>query len=650
MTTRKERRDFVPSSRHKICPDNFHSPLFLFFTIFSIFFACSMVTLVSASETPATVLGVYMVGSDLEHEPGLTDEENSIRKELATKDIREMVLGWGEGSSDLDIVVAYGGSQKEGWAGITLASIDMLKADDYDGVIGNSDKDNIYKKELSMTSKEGLQDFLLYLSDTYPDSRKMVILWDHGSSYFGFGKDPITETRISVPDMKDAFSNSQGKFNLIGFDACSMADIEVIRLLYPFGDYYLASEDIEPEHGWDYYSIVSSLVQNPDMDMVTFGELVIESYLNNPNHQQGSLTLSLIDLNKTNDFFTAFDKFTSKLNDLSSDPSRYPEISQMIGRLNGIGVAKDSDGNDIELMVDLYSFIKIAHEEIDEDLDSINLLSVLEDFIIFEKHDTQTSQMYGIGIFPPMMATHPSVSDSVSSNTILDLSNSWIGFLTTFTERLKSDYSPPEIEKTEEGFLVHEDGYVLITNLFLQNRPDGTKVILGQEPSFVEDFNHVFLPEWGGTTTYLSDGKTSSLLPVYYVDTTDEGVQLYYAWGFIGQGNPRKYSKMRMDIWYDQNTYGLTWRIRPYTILSNGNQEFERSATLYPGDEIIVFSVIQNPDESHDFQEVGKVIWSEKMEIVHQPLPDGEYGVQIVATDLAGNSNYSDIIPYSVPG
>jgi hypothetical protein len=48
------------------------------------------------------------------------------------------------------------------------------------------------------------------------------------------------------------------KFELIAFDSCLMASVDVANSVKSFGNYMVASEEIEPAWGWDYSSILTS--------------------------------------------------------------------------------------------------------------------------------------------------------------------------------------------------------------------------------------------------------------------------------------------------------------------------------------------------------------------------------------------------------
>ena len=54
------------------------------------------------------------------------------------------------------------------------------------------------------------------------------------------------------------------KFDLIGFDACSMASTVVTSKIAKYGNVLLYSEDTEPGHGWN-YEVVKDVVATPDL-------------------------------------------------------------------------------------------------------------------------------------------------------------------------------------------------------------------------------------------------------------------------------------------------------------------------------------------------------------------------------------------------
>jgi hypothetical protein len=89
----------------------------------------------------------------------------------------------------------------------------------------------------------------------------------------------------------------QGPLDFVGFDACLMANWEVGVALQNRARYMLASEEVEPGHGWDHRSI-SLLKQGAEARAL--GEALIDGYRDQAT-DAGTLarvTLSLTDLSK----------------------------------------------------------------------------------------------------------------------------------------------------------------------------------------------------------------------------------------------------------------------------------------------------------------------------------------------------------------
>ena len=66
---------------------------------------------------------------------------------------------------------------------------------------------------------------------------------------------------IKIPELIQALSatDTGSKYELIGFDACLMATIDVADACDEFADYLVASEEFEPGCGWSYDAFMEKL-------------------------------------------------------------------------------------------------------------------------------------------------------------------------------------------------------------------------------------------------------------------------------------------------------------------------------------------------------------------------------------------------------
>ena len=167
--------------------------------------------------------------------------------------------------------------------------------------------------ELNMGSSSTLQKFISDGLTTFPADHNALVLWDHGGGWTGMGPDESDANDIlTLPEMTDAIANGLyaadvSRFDLIGMDACLMATYETAHAVNGLTDYFLASEELEPGHGWNYESF-ASLVNQIDVDPIDLGKTIAKDFQDQANEAGtgGDITLSLLDMNKFEEFDESF--------------------------------------------------------------------------------------------------------------------------------------------------------------------------------------------------------------------------------------------------------------------------------------------------------------------------------------------------------
>ena len=149
-----------------------------------------------------------MIGSDLE------DGKGPSREGLAgTDDFKELIEGYESLPEDheVEVIVAFGGANKDGWRGMKFADIYQIREDYYeDGEFGNETWADAYLYQddsANMDDENSLFEFLDYLSVEYPNfERRFLTFWDHGNSYKGFGGDTnVGNDILSMDEITRAF-------------------------------------------------------------------------------------------------------------------------------------------------------------------------------------------------------------------------------------------------------------------------------------------------------------------------------------------------------------------------------------------------------------------------------------------------------------
>ncbi len=152
--------------------------------------------------------------------------------------------------------------------------------------------------EINMADGATLVDFVTWAMQTYPADRYALILSDHGMGWPGGWTDadshrsgdptiPLTSRlgdQLYLMELDQSLQQIRSetgldKFELVGLDACLMAQIEVLSALQPHARYAVVSEEVEPSLGWAYTGFLEGLRQNPSMDGAELSRLVVESYI-----------------------------------------------------------------------------------------------------------------------------------------------------------------------------------------------------------------------------------------------------------------------------------------------------------------------------------------------------------------------------------
>ena len=102
-----------------------------------------------------------------------------------------------------------------------------------------------------------LVDFTMWAIENYPADNYILIMSDHGAGWFGgyTDGDNGNEDGIYLPALESALQyvtaqSGIGSLDILGFDACLMAELEVWSAVAPYASVGVASEESESATGW----------------------------------------------------------------------------------------------------------------------------------------------------------------------------------------------------------------------------------------------------------------------------------------------------------------------------------------------------------------------------------------------------------------
>ena len=159
-----------------------------------------------------------------------------------------------------------------------------------------------------------------------PGDRSMLVLWGH-SYQFAVGQTP-TPDGVDALDFKEladvlerlkparAALGLPGKvFDIVGFDACDLATVEVALQLEPVADYLLASEMGIPLPGWPYDRALERLA-NPKgraMGAAELGWYTVRRYCEKYRADDRAVSLTLLGLSGAQDVAARVEVLARKL-------------------------------------------------------------------------------------------------------------------------------------------------------------------------------------------------------------------------------------------------------------------------------------------------------------------------------------------------
>lgn len=212
------------------------------------------------------------------------DADDEVLEEDMVYDLNEAEL---VGSTDQVTIVAQmdrlnGGFDGDGdW---TSTKRFLITQDDDLENINSQELDDL--GEVDMGDKGTLIDFATWAINSYPADHYVLILSDHGAGWNGgwTDDDPVEGGKLSTQNIDEALGTiladtGIGAFELVGFDACLMGQLEVMSAIAPHARYAVGSEETEPSLGWAYSKFLQALNDNTAMSGGELGQAIVDSYI-----------------------------------------------------------------------------------------------------------------------------------------------------------------------------------------------------------------------------------------------------------------------------------------------------------------------------------------------------------------------------------
>lgn len=342
----------------------------------------------------------------------------------------------------------------------------------------------------NMGYKKTLSDFIVWGSRNYPAKKTALILWNHGAGpVHGYGYDELFEgDALYLNELESALETAKTtmgkKLDLIGFDACLMATVEVADAVSDYAHYLVASEELEPGHGWDYNGIVNALVNKPEMTGEELGFTIIDTYgaHSAENNTTSDITLSLIDLAEIEHVVSTLENLVRDANPRLNEDMFFYEFSRSALTAKSFGGNTASQGyTDIIDLNNFAAYLSTNQFELAK-----SLSDAIEKAVLYRIEGDYTFDTSGLAIYFPYR-------DQVNYERNMELYKN-TNFSTIYKDFL-NDFKKIQTRHEEEGFIEYElllpneltDFYQLVLGESSMNKVFYTYIDLYEESNDPED-------------------------------------------------------------------------------------------------------------------------------------------------------------------
>ncbi|NPB05275.1 MAG: hypothetical protein GXO08_02715 [Aquificae bacterium] len=162
--------------------------------------------------------------------------------------------------------------------------------------------------EPNMGDPKTLISFVVNEWPKYPNATAHLIFWNHGTGwrsslstdYRAASYDETPYDLLYTYELREALDQIRQFLNktfaTISFDECLMGNLEVFYAVYPFADYLIASEQLEPGDGWNYQSVFSKFLSylGTYNASFAFAKAVVDAYAEYDGNYAMSLTMAAV--------------------------------------------------------------------------------------------------------------------------------------------------------------------------------------------------------------------------------------------------------------------------------------------------------------------------------------------------------------------
>lgn len=570
---------------------------------------------------------IYLCGSNLESDLG-----------AAVSNINEILQA--QNIQDTYVVIETGGSRR--WTEYNIPSNKICRF-----LINNNQLIKIAELEnSSMGDEKTMESFLEYCNKNFPAEQKCLILWNHGSSEGICYDSNYSMDCLTYEEMTEALSATKSKFDIIGFDACLMANYDVVKKIGPYANYIIGSQEIAPSSGWDYKSFIQYFQQANNVKEL--GKSICDSYIEKckvsaKQDRSELVTLSFLDMSELDAFLNSFENFSQYL--FNSSDSMYFNFEVMTALDKSIKLGANSRYEGYSNLIDLKNFS--SHFE---SASAVKLGESIDRLVAYKVCGANRANVGGISLYYPIKYIKAKVDEYLTScssvkykeylqsiygnipgNTMVFENNGYIDDKGRYSIKLSQD-SKKYIMDVDFYLLEYEEANKKFRRLCFDN-----DILIDKE-------NMIYSSNFKGVFVGLDGHRIS-----YNVTEASKENIIFSAPLMVNSQN-LSYFKFAF-IWDDSYKNGGYYKpLGIWNGITNGLSD-RRISDLTPGNEVKIIMATGNMADNNPLKyEITNtfIIGSEGPKINEVPLKGEIYDYIFAVTDIFGRTIYSNVARFKM--
>lgn len=531
--------------------------------------------------------------------------------------------------------------------------------------------------DINVADSATLSKFLVTGARNFPAKKYAVIFGDHGMGWLGLCADDSHKgDKLTLPRLDAAlaeFTKEFGKLEMIGFDACLMADVETAHAVSRHGRYMVASQQIESGMGWDFPPVLAALRKKPAMDGKELGTLICDTFKEQFDRARDEdlrkltegvdVTLSVIDLSAIGGLEKALNGLAARGLEILKDDADKGRIKLARARsraeLYGVGAGENPlfQSRDLGHLSELIRKQDPGAEPACDALDR-----ALHAAVVKRVRGKGAPNSGGLSIyFPRDGKLFPEGLQTRYGATSFGRTSQWTQFLKKYVAAADGNAKQPALKdlKVSKEVFSHNDGGTITVSAdvavpdlldraqFVVSQKIGkNKVVIGQFDIDPEEDGEL-RTKWDGHCYWLINGDFRVPCPFVSMEELEDEEDVYMVeiYGQVKKKGGADWIDVTFRFIVDLTGEEVTGKIVDAVMETDGGP---RNLKLRPGDEMRVSYLLVDekgnekplPDEESPVLKIKKL---SDLKIGYLPVQKGAYFLGFSISDLNGNHDVEDV-------